>query len=105
MHTNEVIRLIDNFLSNAIKYNRSGGTIHVELTPKKLQITDTGIGILPEKIATLHERFRRANTSEGGFGIGLNIVHQVVQFYGYDFAIESELGEGTTVRIEMRNRK
>jgi len=101
MDTNDAMRLIDNLLSNAIKYNRSGGTIHVKLTPKKLQISDTGIGILPEKIVTLHERFRRANTSEGGFGIGLNIVHQVVQFYGYDFTIESELGRGTTVKIRV----
>ena len=101
MDTNDAMRLIDNRLSNAIKYNRSGGTIHVKLTPKQLQITDTGIGIPPEKIATLHERFRRANTSEGGFGIGLNIVHQVVQFYGYDFTIESELGRGTTVKIRV----
>jgi len=105
MDTNDAMRLIDNLLSNAIKYNRSGGTIHVELTPQYLRIIDTGVGIPPEKIATLHERFRRANTSEGGFGIGLNIVHQVVQFYGYDFTIESELGRGTTVKIRVRNRK
>ena len=101
MDTDDAMRLVDNLLSNAIKYNRSGGTIHVELTPRQLQITDTGIGIPPEKIATLHERFRRANTSEGGFGIGLNIVHQVVQFYGFDFEIDSEVGEGTTVRVDF----
>ena len=105
MDANDAMRLIDNLLSNAIKYNRSGGTIHVELTSQQLRVTDTGIGIPPEKIATLHERFRRANTSEGGFGIGLNIVHQVVQFYGFDFTIDSELGRGTTVKIKMRNRK
>ena len=99
LDTDDAMRLVDNLLSNAIKYNRNGGTIHVELTPHHLEITDTGIGIPPEKIATLHERFHRANTSEGGFGIGLNIVHQVVQFYGYDFVIDSELGKGTTVRI------
>ncbi len=99
MDTDDAMRLVDNLLSNAIKYNRNGGTIHVELTAHQLQITDTGIGIPPEKIATLHERFRRANTSEGGFGIGLNIVHQVVQFYGFDFAIDSEVGEGTVVRV------
>ncbi len=99
MDMDDAMRLMDNLLSNAIKYNRSNGTIHVELTSHKLQIADTGIGIPPEKIATLHERFRRANTSEGGFGIGLNIVHQVVQFYGYDFEIDSEIGEGTVVRV------
>ncbi len=99
MDVDDAMRLMDNLLSNAIKYNRNGGTIHVELTQKHLQITDTGIGIPLEKIATLHERFRRANTSEGGFGIGLNIVHQVVQFYGFDFVIDSEVGEGTTVKV------
>jgi two-component system OmpR family sensor kinase len=96
---NDAMRLIDNLLSNAIKYNRTGGTITITLDTERLSVADTGMGIVPEKIATLHERFRRANESEGGFGIGLNIVHQVVQHYGYVMHIDSREHHGTEVTI------
>jgi two-component system OmpR family sensor kinase len=101
---NDAMRLIDNLLSNAIKYNRSGGTLETELNPEYLRVRDTGIGIPPEKIATIHERFRRANASEGGFGIGLNIVHQVVEYYGFGFEIHSELDQGTEIIIRWRKK-
>jgi two-component system OmpR family sensor kinase len=96
---NDAMRLIDNLLSNAIKYNRTGGTITVTLDTQRFIVADTGIGIAPEKIETLHERFRRANTSEGGFGIGLNIVHQIVRHYGYEMRIDSREHHGTEVTI------
>jgi two-component system OmpR family sensor kinase len=99
MDANDAMRLIDNLLSNAIKYNHTGGTITITLDAERLIVADTGIGIAPEKIATLHERFRRANTSEGGFGIGLNIVHQVVHHYGYEMHIDSREDRGTEVTI------
>jgi two-component system OmpR family sensor kinase len=99
MDANDAMRLIDNLLSNAIKYNRTGGTITLTLDTERLIVADTGIGIAPEKIASLHERFRRANTSEGGFGIGLNIVHQVVHHYGYEMHIDSREDHGTEVTI------
>jgi len=97
---NDAMRLVDNLLSNAIKYNRTGGELHVALDNTVLRVRDTGIGIPAEKIATIHERFRRANSSEGGFGIGLNIVHQVVQHYGFRFSIVSKIDAGTEVTIE-----
>jgi len=99
---NDAVRLIDNLLSNAIKYNRTGGTLRVVLDEEKLRIADTGVGIPADRIATIHERFQRANTSEGGFGIGLDIVHQVVQHYGFGFGIRSKLDEGTEVTITWR---
>jgi len=101
MDLNDAMRLVDNLLSNAIKYNRTGGEIDVFLDTKKLVVRDTGVGIPAEKIATIHERFRRANTSEGGFGIGLNIVHQVVQYYGFDFSVRSQVDVGTEVVIDL----
>ena len=98
---NDAMRLVDNLLSNAIKYNRTGGEIHVTLTRQQLIVRDTGVGIPEEKIATIHERFRRANTSEGGFGIGLDIVHQVVEYYGFGFSVHSEVDVGTEVVIDL----
>jgi len=105
MDINDAIRLMDNLISNAIKYNRSGGSLHVMLDEDRLLISDTGVGIPPDKIRTIHERFRRANTSEGGFGLGLNIVHQVVEYYGFGFDITSQLDRGTEVTIRFLDPK
>lgn len=96
---NDAFRLIDNLLSNAIKYNQKNGKIAVYLTESLLTIADSGIGIKEEDLSKISERFSRANSSEGGFGIGLDIVGQVVKEYGFSFDIQSIYREGTEVKI------
>ena len=96
---NDAIRLIDNLLSNAIKYNRKEGLLKIQLTPKKFSISDTGVGIKEEEIKLIHTRFKRANKSEGGFGIGLDIVGQVVKRYHFKFQITSIYKKSTEVKI------
>ena len=96
---NDALRLVDNLLSNAIKYNKPGGTLRVVLHENMLAISDTGIGIKEKDIDTILHRFKRANKSEGGFGIGLDIVNQVVNSYGYKLEIDSKEDQGTTVRV------
>ncbi len=88
-------RVVDNLLSNAIKYNRRSGTIRVSLAPGRLEITDTGIGIAPEDLPHIFERYSRFNESEGGFGIGLSIVKRIVDHYGMQIEAISNEGEGT----------
>ena len=68
---NDAMRLLDNLISNAIKYNRSKGLLHVTLTEELFSVKDTGIGIRSKDLSTITQRFKRANKSEGGFGIGL----------------------------------
>ncbi len=96
---NDAIRLVDNLLSNAIKYNKKNGTLTVKLTEESLHVTDTGIGIAQEDLKNVLQRFKRANKSEGGFGIGLDIVNQVVNSYGFVLHISSELKKGTEVEV------
>ena len=96
----DAIRLIDNLISNAVKYNKTGGTLEVYLDQRELKIRDSGIGIEKKELATIYERFKRANKSEGGFGIGLNIVYQLVQLYDFSISIDSEPESGTEVMIE-----
>jgi len=96
----DAIRLIDNLISNAIKYNRIGGTLEVLLVAGELKIRDGGIGIEEKELQTIFERFSRANRSEGGFGIGLNIVHQLVKTYSFEIAIDSKPEIGTEVTIQ-----
>ncbi len=88
-------RVVDNLLSNAVKYNRRGGTIRVHLAPGRLEVADTGIGIAPDVLPDIFERYTRFNESEGGFGIGLSIVKRIVDHYGMEIEVISREGKGT----------
>jgi len=92
-------RLIDNLLSNAIKYNRRGGRITVTLRPGSLQIADSGVGIEEEALEQIFERYRRFDSSEGGFGLGLDIVKRIADRYGFKIEIHSKKGEGTEIIV------
>jgi len=96
---NDALRLADNLLSNAIKYNKTGGTLTVTVSSTYFSVKDTGIGIKKENIRMILERFKRADSSEGGFGIGLDIVNQVVHAYGFVLTIDSQENKGTEVRV------
>jgi len=98
----DAIRLIDNLISNAIKYNKMDGYMEVSLDSEELRVKDSGIGIAKKDLATIYERFRRANSSEGGFGIGLNIVYQIVQVYDFTIIIDSRPDVGTEVIIQWQ---
>ncbi len=97
---NDLLRVIDNLISNAIKYNEIGGKIHICLTHRSLSVRDTGIGIAKKDIEIISQRFKRANDSEGGFGLGLDIINQIVRYYDYVLKIKSTLKEGTTMEIQ-----
>ena len=99
---NDATRLIDNLITNAIKYNKTQGLLRVTLSQKSLSIIDTGSGIQKKDLDTVVCRFKRANKSEGGFGIGLDIVSQVVESYGYVLDIRSEVGKGTEVLVKWK---
>ncbi len=90
-----LIRLINNLLANAIKYNKLGGTITITTNKNILTIKDSGIGIAKEHQSEIYKRFYRATNTSGGFGLGLNIVYKICQTYDIDIKMESEYGEGT----------
>ena len=96
---NKITKLIDNVLSNAIKYNKIDGSIYISLDNDKLIIKDTGRGIAQENINLLFDRYARFDTSVGGFGIGLNIVKMICSEYNFRINIKSELGNWTEVTI------
>jgi len=102
MDRNDLTRLLDNLIMNAIKYNKPEGSLILSVTKESLSVSDTGVGISKKDLKNITCRFRRANQSEGGFGIGLDIVTQVVNHYGFVFTIDSELEKGTKVRIRWK---
>ena len=99
MDREDAAKLIDNLLSNAIKYTHPGGRIRVYLDTDSFTVEDNGVGMDREAGKRATERFYRANSSEGGFGLGLNIVREIVEYYGLKMQIESEKEKGTKVRI------
>jgi len=92
-------RVIDNLLSNSIKYNKRNGHVRIVLKANELSIEDNGIGIEESKIPYIFDRYMRFNQSEGGFGIGLSIVKTILQEYAIKILVKSKLGEGTKVLI------
>ncbi|WP_308418465.1 sensor histidine kinase [Poseidonibacter ostreae] len=99
----KISKLIDNLISNAIKYNKIAGTIKVTLKENFLSIEDTGKGMSKENLSNLFERYSRFDKSVGGFGIGLNIVSLIAKEYNLDIKVESELNKGTKIEVIWQN--
>jgi len=109
----EMIRMVENLIENAIKYGGAGGRVEVALSrgfedgpPRvELSVRDQGPGIAPEHLPRLTERFYRVDTAvsrnQGGTGLGLAIVKHIVGRHRGRLAIESSVGAGTLVRITL----
>jgi signal transduction histidine kinase len=102
-----------NLLVNAIKFTPQDGEISVSLKVEGeniiVIITDTGIGIAPSDQIHIFERFYKADKSRdralGGNGLGLSLVKKIVDLHDGRITVESELGEGTTFKVILPNRK
>ena len=99
--------IIYNLCDNAIRYNKDGGKVTIDLKNKDgniiLSVSDTGIGIPAEHHSRIFERFYRVDKSHsketGGTGLGLSIVKHAVQYHSGKVTLDSEVGKGTTVKI------
>lgn len=97
----DFIRITNNLISNAIKYTKRDGNIEITLKDSILKIKDDGIGIEKEKLNKIYERYYRATSSVGGFGIGLNIVYSICTNYEIKIDVKSKLNKGTTFTINF----
>ncbi|SHK32194.1 sensor histidine kinase [Rhodothermus profundi] len=97
-------QVLVNLVDNAIKYNRPGGFVEVRLQPQndcvRIAVVDNGIGIAPQHIPRLTERFYRVDRSrsreQGGTGLGLAIVKHILNAHRTQLEIESTPGQGAT---------
>ncbi|MDO4566125.1 MAG: ATP-binding protein, partial [Oscillospiraceae bacterium] len=107
-----VYEIIYNLIENAIKYNRDGGRVIVEIedmdSRARLKVSDTGIGIPEEDKARVFERFYRVDKSHskqtGGTGLGLSIVKHAAQYLGAELELESEAGRGTEISVLFKKQ-
>jgi PAS domain S-box-containing protein len=101
-------KIVLNLLSNAFKFTLQG-KIEVRLHAKDghavLTVCDTGVGIAPEELPHIFERFHRVSGSRGrtqeGSGIGLALVQELVKLHGGSVSVESVLGQGSTFRVAI----
>jgi|LSQX01.2.fsa_nt_gb signal transduction histidine kinase len=98
MNRQELQRVIDNTLSNAIKYTPSGGQIKVSLYKDEestiFKVEDSGVGIEDSK--DIFQRYYRGDAIKGGFGIGLNIVKKICEKSGIVLKVDSKVGKGSS---------
>ena len=97
--------ILYNLCDNAIKYNVTGGSVHIHVEKNRLTISDTGIGIPPEHQARVFERFYRVDKSHskqsGGTGLGLSIVKHAANYHKATLELESTPGIGTTISVQF----
>ena len=104
-----VEQLLINLTENAIKYNKPGGSVTVQVFANQdeanVTISDTGIGIAEEHLPRLFERFYRVDKGRsrqmGGTGLGLAIVKHIVRSMNGEIEVQSKLGEGTEFLITL----
>jgi signal transduction histidine kinase len=107
----EIEMLFNNLVSNAVKYNRDGGSIDVTITQdgtqRTIKVADTGIGMTPEELERIFGEFVRIKNERTmnilGSGLGLSIVKKLAQLYHGDVNVESQADVGTTFTIRLES--
>ncbi len=106
----QLYRVLINLITNAVKYTPSGGRIDIRLLLQDerrvmIQISDTGLGISPEDLPNIFERFYRIdsarNRDHGGTGLGLAIVKAIVAAHNGTISVESTVDKGSTFSVSL----
>jgi len=102
-------RMLDNLLTNAVKFTPAGGSVAVRIWQEKgnviLEVADTGVGIPSDQLERIFERFYQIDGSTtrryGGTGLGLALVKEVVEAHSGQVTVKSTLGQGSTFRVTL----
>ena len=103
-------RILLNLLSNALKFTQKNGRIEIKVERMserdlRISVSDTGVGIAPEDVERLFDKFEqarsRATRGEKGTGLGLYITRQLVELHGGEIKVESKLGHGSTFSFTL----
>jgi signal transduction histidine kinase len=104
-----ISQVTTNLLTNAVQFNRADGTVRVTCVRRDLhavlEVTDTGVGIAPEDLPHIFERFYRADRARssglGRTGLGLSICKAIVEAHSGTIEVHSEPGVGTTFTLRL----
>jgi len=103
---NAMRQVILNLITNAVQAMPNGGDLHLRTAMVsgnrlRLEVADTGVGIPPENIKDIFNPFFTTKAPGQGTGLGLSVVHSVVERYGGDIQVRSRVGAGTTFSLEF----
>jgi signal transduction histidine kinase len=101
--------ILNNLISNAVKYNRDNGRVDIRIVPEEnrvvLSVSDTGIGLASEEAERLFNDFVRIKNEKTknilGSGLGLSIVKKLAQLYGGEVSVASRPDEGSTFTVTL----
>jgi PAS domain S-box-containing protein len=104
-----LVQVVSNLVNNAVKYSPDGGTVTLSSRAEGgfalVSVTDTGVGIPPDEISHVFERFRRVRSGAAqsipGTGLGLTIVKQIVEMHGGKIWVESAVGHGSAFHFTL----
>jgi len=100
----KIARILTNLLTNALKYTRTGGvTVRAGRGPAGVfvEVADTGAGIPPERQSDVFEEYVRLDSAQEGTGLGLSIARRLADLVGGQLTLRSDVGAGTTVRLDL----
>jgi signal transduction histidine kinase len=95
-------KVIDNLISNAIKYNKPNGEINISLENNTLKIKDTGIGIDTKNLFHVFDKYYQEDSLNSGVGLGLNIVKAYCDNYKIDLKIDSTKDVGSEFSLDLK---
>jgi signal transduction histidine kinase len=106
----KLIIVLNNLLSNALKFTPDGGAIHLSVKEYQdhieIKVKDTGIGIEKEQLEKLFDKFYQVDNPSrrkiGGSGLGLSISSEIIKAHGSKIHVESELGQGSTFCFRLK---
>ncbi len=112
MNADKMWQIVNNLVSNALKFTPSGGKIKISLSSIKekeshicLSVKDSGIGIPPENLTKIFDRFttvrRRGTSGEKTFGLGLSIVKRLVELHHGKIEVKSRINKGTEIKVKI----
>ncbi len=94
-------QMLDNIVTNAMKYSEKEKPVTITLDQHSLQIKDEGVGMSPTELLRVHERYYQADEHKDGEGIGLSLVKTYCDDESIEIHIQSEKGEGTCVSLDL----
>ena len=107
----EIEIILNNLVSNAVKYNRDDGSVTISLVRETggatISVSDTGIGLSPQESGKLFTEFVRIKNDDtvkvAGSGLGLSTVRKLAELYGGDATVSSRKGQGSTFSVTLRD--
>jgi signal transduction histidine kinase len=101
----KLLLVLENLVGNALKFTDSGGKVSVSVKSVEksveISVADTGIGLSPDEVDHVFDRYYRSSHPRGGSGLGLSISRELVRLHGGDVSVTSEKGKGSTFVVTL----